>query len=71
MGRSKNILKTVQLTISTTGPVVENLEALVLTGLYGKNYTEAAERLITKGIQDLQKEGHLIKPKSRLPKSLK
>jgi hypothetical protein len=59
MARPKNILKTVILKISTTEPLEENLEELVSTGLYGKNTTEAAERLIAKGIQELQKEGYI------------
>jgi hypothetical protein len=46
------------MTISTTKPLVDNLESLVSSGLFGKSSPEAAERLIAKGIQDLIKEGH-------------
>jgi hypothetical protein len=58
-GRPKNILKTVPMRIALTEPVIENLEALVPSGLYGKSAPEAAALLIAKGIQDLQKEGQL------------
>jgi hypothetical protein len=64
-GRPKNILKTVILKISTTEVMVDSLEDLVLTGTYGKNSTEAAERLIAKGVQDLQKEGYIQKRKAK------
>ena len=63
MARPKNTLKTVILKISTTVPLVKNLDELVSTGLFGKNSTEAAERLIAKGIQELQKESYLKRQK--------
>jgi hypothetical protein len=53
MPRPKNQLETVSLTLSTTRPVVDYLERLVESGLYGKNPAEAAERLIAQGIEDL------------------
>ena len=59
VGRPKNILKTVPLRLSVTEPLMENLEALVPSGLYGKSAPEAAVILIAKGIQDLQKESNL------------
>ena len=65
MARSKNILKTIQLTISTTEPLVDQLEILVSTGLYGKNSTDAAERLIAKGIQELQREGQFLQSRGK------
>ena len=64
MARPKNTVQTVQITISTTKPVWDNLQDLVNTGLFGKSPAEAAERLIAKGIQELQKE-ELIAGKSK------
>jgi hypothetical protein len=60
MARPKNVLKTVKLPISTTQPVVDSLEILVASGLFGKSSPEAAERLIAKGIQELMKEGQFF-----------
>ena len=57
MGRRKNILETVSMTIATNQPLVDKLESLISSGLYGKSSTEAAERLIAKGVQELEKEG--------------
>ena len=62
-GRKKNILKTIPLTIATNQPLVDDLETLVLSGEYGKNATEAAERLIAWGIHELKKEGMLLSSK--------
>jgi hypothetical protein len=53
MAKNRNTIGTVQITISTTGPVQKHLEQLVLTGLYGKNPAEAAERLVTQRIEYL------------------
>lgn len=68
MARPFNILKTIILKISATKPMVSNLEELVTTGLYGKNPTEAAERLIAKGLQELQKEGYIEKRRIKKPR---
>jgi hypothetical protein len=63
MGRKENTLETVELRISTN-PVIEGqLERLVKTGRYGKNSTEAAERLIAQEIGRLVSEGKLDDPK--------
>lgn len=59
MPRKKNQLTTVSITLSTTEPVIDYLEALVQSGLYGKNPAEAAERLIAIGIEDLIERGKL------------
>ena len=70
VGRPKNILKTVPMTIALTEPLRERLEALVPSGLYGKSAPEAAVQLISRGIEELQKEGRLLagfKPKRRRP----
>ena len=39
--------------------MVDYLKQLVTTGLYGRNHTEAAERLISRGIERLLQEGTL------------
>jgi hypothetical protein len=65
MARPKNALRTIILKLSTNEPLLDYLEELVLGGLYGKNSTEVAERLIAKGIQDLIKEGQLEKIKRK------
>jgi hypothetical protein len=41
------------VTISTTERIREHLERLVATGMFGKNPAEAAERLVSKGIQEI------------------
>ena len=51
MGRPENKLESVELRISTNPRLREQLERLVVTGLYGKNITEAAERLIAQGLE--------------------
>ncbi len=65
MPRLPNKVKTVTITVSTTPMVHSHLEALVATGLFGKNAAEAAERLVARGIQDHLADGTLI----RLPKA--
>lgn len=59
MPRPKNQLETVSITLSTTQVVITYLEALVASGLYGKNPAEAAERLIAFGIEELVQRGTL------------
>jgi hypothetical protein len=51
MPRKQNTVQTVQITISTTPMVRDYLSALVGTGLYGKTPPEAAERLISLGLE--------------------
>jgi hypothetical protein len=59
MSKSSNQLKTVRLRLSTTTAVVGYLQELVATGLYGRHHTEAAERLISQGIEKLIHQGTL------------
>ena len=54
MGRTGNPTKTVTFTVSTTPTVRAYLEVLVERGLYGKNVAEAAERLISEKLRDLE-----------------
>lgn len=63
MPRPKNQLETVSVTVSTTQIVITYLEALVASGLYGKNPAEAAERLIAFGIEELVQRGALERPR--------
>lgn len=64
-GRNKNQLETVQITLSTTPVAIRYLQELVLTGLYGKNHTEAAERLLAATLEDLVRAGHLKRHKAK------
>jgi hypothetical protein len=59
MARKPNDVDTVQITISTTPPVSAYLKKLVSSGLYGKNPADAAERLVTSGIERLITRGVL------------
>jgi hypothetical protein len=59
MPRKPNRIKTVQLTLSTTQSVARYLDELVLTGLYGKNPADAAERMLVRAIHRLVDEGAL------------
>jgi hypothetical protein len=59
MAHPPNQLRTVSLRISTTSTIVEYLRKLVATGLYGRHHTEAAERLLTQGIERLIQKGTL------------
>jgi hypothetical protein len=59
MPKPPNNMGTVQITISTTRPVQRYLEELVMSGFYGKNPADAAERLLSQGIKALVKNGTL------------
>ncbi len=61
MPRQPNKVQTVTITVSTTPGVHERLEALVESGLYGKNAAEAAERLIARGLESLMEQGKLLR----------
>jgi hypothetical protein len=65
MARKPNRIRTVQVTLSTTQSIEKYLEALVLTGLYGKNPAEAAERLLVRAIDGLVQEGILERRRRR------
>ena len=59
MARKENTLKSIELR-TTTNPVLKaQLEELVKTGRYGKNWTEAAERLIAEALGKLISDGKL------------
>lgn len=59
MARKNNAISTTQITMSTTPPVKRMLEELVTSGLYGKSAAEAAERLVTRELERLLREGPL------------
>jgi len=62
-----NLLATTTVTLSTNPIVVDRLERLVLTGAYGKNSAEAAERLLSLTLHTLDKEGEIPARKSGSP----
>ncbi len=68
MTRKRNSIETVQTRISTTPVVLEYLDGLVDSGLYGKTPAEAAERLIARGIEEIVKEGTILSPRKRKDK---
>ena len=59
MAKPRNPVNTEKITIFTTPHVRAYLEALVSGGLYGKNAPEAAERLISRSIELLIRDGTL------------
>jgi hypothetical protein len=61
MPKARNILDTEQFTVSTTPQITAYLDQLVLTGFYGKNYAEAAERLIADVLRGFVEAGKLRK----------
>jgi hypothetical protein len=63
MARPENSLDSVEIRISTNPIIKAHLEALVRTGRYGKNYAEAAERIIAGEIGQLVEKGKLNDPK--------
>jgi len=61
MPRPKNRIATEQITISTNAVLCADLDKVVLTGYYGNNRAEAAERLITEAVRHLIREGTILK----------
>lgn len=59
MGKPKNPIRSHKLTVTTTLVVRRYLEKLVLSGLFGKNAPEAAERLLARALEDLVDNGKL------------
>jgi hypothetical protein len=59
MPRPRNSIRTEILTLSTTPQVRGYLRQLLTTGLYGKNDAEAAERLLTRALDELLERGRL------------
>ena len=61
MARERNQMTTVQITISTNTVLRDGLDKIVLTGYYGNNRAEAAERLLAEGVRSLIKEGTIVR----------
>ncbi|MEM9478537.1 MAG: hypothetical protein AAGA58_02620 [Verrucomicrobiota bacterium] len=53
MARQKNTIDSVQLTVSVSEAVRDQLEEVTRTGLYGKNAAETANFFITEKLRDL------------------
>ena len=70
MAKQANTIRTVQIRISTTPRVQAYLEQLVLTGLYGKNRADAAERLLSQALSGLINDGTL-KPEETMKVDMK
>ena len=62
--KGKNLVETVQITLSTTPQIEAYLEALVLAGTYGKNTAEAAERLVAQSLEQFSVSGRLQRKKA-------
>lgn len=62
MPRSKNSLKTVQVTVSMTEITRGYLEALTEHGMYGKNAAETANMLVQEKLRELKDKGTLPPP---------
>jgi hypothetical protein len=60
-GRPANQLSTSTLNVSTTPQIRKCLEKLVATGAWGKNPSEAAERIISSKVLDFAREGIFLK----------
>jgi hypothetical protein len=63
MARPENTQDSVEIRISTTRAVRQYVQQLVDTGLWGKNVTEAAERLLGSTLAQMLRSGEL----QRLP----
>jgi hypothetical protein len=63
MPRHPNDLPTEELTLATTPQVVAYLKQLLKSGLYGKNPAEAAERLLSRTLEQLLNDGKIKRPK--------
>jgi len=53
-------LEEVRVHFTTTAKLKVYLERAVATGLYGKNASEAAERMVARGIEDMIAMGQLV-----------
>lgn len=59
MGRNKNLLPSDDLHLKVSDGLIEYLREVVATGLYGKTVQDAADRLISHGIDRLLDEGKI------------
>ena len=63
MPRKPNDLKTEPLSLSTTPQVIGYLKQLLKSGLYGKNAADAAERLLTRTLEQMLQTGRIKPPR--------
>jgi hypothetical protein len=72
--RDRNIVGTKKLHLSTTTQVLDALDALVRTGLFGKTRTEVAEELLRVKVREavsvgwLERSAAAVAPKARVRK---
>ncbi len=59
MSKPKNTVPSVTVSFTTTPKVKALLRQLVETGLYGKNSSEAAERLVARALEEMVGRGVL------------
>ena len=65
MPNRRNLAQSARLQVTTTPEVVECLEAIARTGLYGKSRAEIADRLVSEGIRRLIGDGIIESPRGR------
>lgn len=59
MGRKGNLLPSERLPLKVSPALLDYLRSAVSTGLYGKNLQDAADRLISQGIDRLIDQGKI------------
>ena len=59
MARARNSVDTVKVQLSTTPEVVQALDTLSRTGMFGKNPSEVAEELLRLKLREIELEGWL------------
>ena len=64
MPRTKNVVETKTLKLSTTPWVTETLEVLAKTGRFGKAASEVAEELLRSKLREVELEGWLDRSKA-------
>lgn len=57
MPRPRNQIETIQLRVTITPQLLQELELLVETGYFGANVNEAINRLISEGVRDAYLQG--------------
>lgn len=60
MPRKPNNVRTKPIRISATPQIHGYLGLVLKTGLYGKTTTEAAERVLTRALEEMLKDGRVI-----------
>lgn len=60
MARPKNQIQTIQLRVTITPQLLEELELLVETGYFGASVNEAINRLISEGVRSAYSRGREV-----------